>query len=192
MKRDFPELAYLKEKVEKEFGQKPLTSSDFDNLSSSLESSTGQHISSSTLKRLWGYVKPSPMPRQITLNILSVYVGYDSYQDFCKSLHSSDVFSSLFFSSETLMADDLKEGDEVTIGWAPDRVVVLRYSGNMRFEVLDGGSSHLLKGDSFCKSEFFLGKPLYIGQVIRDGSVVAAYVAGKAGGLNLLKVSSKS
>ena len=192
MKRNFPELAYLMEKVEEKFGRKPVTSSDFDNLSSSVDSLTGQHISTSTLKRMWGYVKLAPVPRQTTLIILSQYVGYESYQDFCKALRSSDVFSSLFFSAETLVAEDLNEGDEVTIGWAPDRMVVIRYSGSQRFEVLDGGTSHLCKGDSFSKSEFILGEPLYIGRITRDGSVMSAYVAGKTGGINLLKVSSKS
>ena len=191
MKKDIPELAYLLEKVEKKYGRKPVTSSDYDDMSSSIETATGQHLSASTLKRMWGYVEPSPSPRQITLNILSIYVGYPSFQGFCEELRKSDVFSSLFFTAKTVLSESLKAGETVTIGWAPDRMVTLRYHGDTLFEVIDGGKSQLKKGDKFRKSEFILGKPMFIGKVIRGDAQLASYVAGKDGGLNLLKVSGE-
>ena len=191
MKKDIPELAYLLEKVEKQYGRKPVTSSDYDDMSSSIETVTGQQLSASTLKRMWGYVEPSPSPRQITLNILSIYVGYSSFQGFCEELRKSDIYSSLFFTAKTILSENLKEGDVVTIGWAPDRIVTLRYNGETRFEVIDGGKSQLKKGDRFCKSEFILGKPMFIGKVSREDAELTSYVAGKDGGLNLLKVSGE-
>jgi hypothetical protein len=118
-------------------------------------------------------------------------VGYHSFQGFCEELRKSDVFSSLFFTAKTVLSESLKAGETVTIGWAPDRMVTLRYHGDNLFEVVDGGKSQLKKGDKFRKSEFILGKPMFIGKVIRGDAQLASYVAGKDGGLNLLKVSGE-
>lgn len=192
MRREIPELAYLLSKVEEVFGRKPLTSSDFDDMTASVDSKTFQHVSTSTLKRLWGYVQPSPMPRMVTLDILSQYAGYSDFRHFCEELRTSEVFSSLFFSATTVLSRDLSEGACLTVGWAPDRVVELTYLGGDLFEVKDGGASQLKRGDRFLKSEFLLGKPLYIAKIFRGEDETPAYEAGKVGGLNLLKVSSKS
>lgn len=191
MKREFPELAYLLSCVEEEFGRKPITSGDFDELTAAVDEKISQRLSTSTLKRLWGYISPSPRPRIVTLNMLSEYIGYRDFQDFCDHLHDSESYSSLFFTARTVFSRDLKKGDTLKIGWAPDRMLDLKYLGDSLFEVQDGGNSHLVAGDRFYKSEFFLGKPLYIGKIIRGKIETAAYVAGKTGGLNLLKVSSK-
>lgn len=137
-------------------------------------------------------MQPSPLPRMITLDILSQYIGYRDFRHFCEDLRSSDVFSSLFFTATTILSKDLSQGERLAIGWAPDRVVELTYLGEDLFEVKDGGTSQLKAGDKFLKSEFFLGKPLYIAKIFRGEDETPAYEAGKVGGLNLLKVSSRS
>ena len=52
-----PETNYLMTLVEKEFHKAVKATSDFDNLAFEIEDKTGEHISVSTLKRIWGYVK---------------------------------------------------------------------------------------------------------------------------------------
>ncbi len=59
MPNHIPEIALLLEEVEKKYGRKVSTSTDFESLSVVIEHEIGEYLSSSTLKRLWGYVTPS-------------------------------------------------------------------------------------------------------------------------------------
>lgn len=56
---------------------------DFDYLSIKISEKTGDTISSSTLKRLFGYIKPATTPRPSTLSSLARYVGYSGWSEFC-------------------------------------------------------------------------------------------------------------
>lgn len=61
-----------------------VTPRDFDFLKDTIFERLHQNISSTTLKRLWGYVPGIGIPRMTTLNILSQLVGSDSWDDFCQ------------------------------------------------------------------------------------------------------------
>ena len=56
MAKIVPELNYLLAEVEKRYGRRLSTSADFEALSVVVEHESGELISASTLKRLWGYV----------------------------------------------------------------------------------------------------------------------------------------
>ncbi len=183
-----PELAYLLSEVEKKYGRRIATTTDFESLSVVIEHQTGELLSSSTLKRLWGYVTLNPTPRISTLNILSRFIGHRDFKTFCQSLTDSKIFSSTFFSSRHLTVSDLAEMTKVTIGWAPDRIVEIRYLGQFLFEVERSINSKLKSGDRFELSDIILGYPLSISRILRNGEYTPAYVAGQNGGINLLKV----
>ena len=70
-----PELSYLLQVVEKTYGRKLYTTTDFESLSIIIENKIGELISSSTLKRLYGYVSMKPVPRKSTLDVLSRFIG---------------------------------------------------------------------------------------------------------------------
>lgn len=76
----------LKEHVAKAFGRTLDSPADFDVMSLSIRERTGEYISPTTLKRLFGYVKPATVPRTSTLSVLSRYAGYAGWSDFCRSL----------------------------------------------------------------------------------------------------------
>ena len=59
------------------------TPKDFEFLSEQIFDSLHQHISPTTLKRLWGYLPEPSEPRLSTLNLLSEFIGYDSWDAFC-------------------------------------------------------------------------------------------------------------
>lgn len=184
--KHIPELAYLLSEVEKKYGRRVATSTDFESLSVVIEHQTGELVSSSTLKRLWGYVSLNPTPRMSTLDILSRFIGHKDFRHFCRSLTDSNIFSSTFFSSRCLVTSDLSIGQKVVIGWAPDRIVRLRYCGEHNFEVEDSVNSQLKTGDRFELSEIILGYPLFISRILRDGEYTPSYVAGQHGGINML------
>ena len=87
-----PELAYLLDEVEKKYGRRIATTTDFESLSVVIEHQTGELVSSSTLKRLWGYVSLNPTPRISTLDILSRFVGSRDFKMFCEELKESKSF----------------------------------------------------------------------------------------------------
>ena len=181
-------MNYLLDLVEKHYGRKLSTTTDFESLSVIIEKTTGDLLSSSTLKRLYGYVSLNTVPRKATLDILSRFIGYRDYETFCVSLRNDPQFTSTFFSAKTVITSELKAGDKLRIGWPPDRIVTLNYLGNELFEVEVSVNASLLKGDRFRQVSFMKGYPLYLSRILRDGEYTPAYVAGMNNGLNLLEV----
>ncbi|MGN1215041.1 MAG: hypothetical protein ACI4TJ_02225, partial [Candidatus Cryptobacteroides sp.] len=153
-----------------------------------IEKETGELLSPSTLKRLYGYVSLSTVPRKSTLDILARYLGKKNYCSFCTELHNDPALDSTFFSAKTVNSSSLDKGDLLRIGWAPDRVVTLEYLGNDCFEVASSLNASLRAGDRFEQVSFMLGYPLYLTRIFREGEYTPAYVAGKKDGLNQIEV----
>ena len=188
--KNMPELAYLLTEVEKKYGRRIATTTDFESLSVVIEHQIGELISSSTLKRLWGYVSLNPTPRVATLDVLSRFVGHRDFKAFCNHLKESQVYASNFFTSRCQTVAELKPDTTVHIGWAPNRLVKMRYLGNYQFEVMSSENSQLMAGDRFELSEIIVGYPLYISRILRNGAYTPSYVAGQIDGINLLKVET--
>lgn len=188
--KNMPELAYLLTEVEKKYGRRIATTTDFESLSVVIEHQIGELISSSTLKRLWGYVSLNPTPRVATLDVLSRFVGHRDFKAFCNHLKESQVYASNFFTSRCQTVAELKPDTTVHIGWAPNRLVKMRYLGNYQFEVMSSENSQLMTGDRFELSEIIVGYPLYIPRILRNGAYTPSYVAGQIDGINLLKVET--
>ena len=187
-RKEIPELQYLLELVEKQYGRKLSTTTDFESLSVIIEKATGDLLSSSTLKRLYGYVSLNTVPRKTTLDILSRFIGNRDYETFRISLSNDPQFSSRFFSAKTVTTSELKAGDRLRIGWPTNRIVTLNYLGNDLFEVETSVNASLVKGDRFRQVSFMKGYPLYLSRILRDGDYTPAYVAGMNSGLNLIDV----
>ena len=187
-RKEIPELQYLLELVEKQYGRKLSTTTDFESLSVIIEKATGDLLSSSTLKRLYGYVSLNTVPRKTTLDILSRFIGNRDYETFRISLSNDPQFSSRFFSAKTVTTSELKAGDRLRIGWPANRIVTLNYLGDDLFEVETSVNASLVKGDRFRQVSFMKGYPLYLSRILRDGDYTPAYVAGMNSGLNLIEV----
>ena len=187
-RKEIPELQYLLELVEKQYGRKLSTTTDFESLSVIIEKTTGELLSSSTLKRLYGYVSLHTVPRKTTLDILSRFIGNRDYETFRISLSNDPQFSSRFFSAKTVTTSELKAGDRLRIGWPANRIVTLNYLGDDLFEVETSVNASLVKGDRFRQVSFMKGYPLYLSRILRDGDYTPAYVAGMNSGLNLIEI----
>ena len=187
-RKEIPELQYLLELVEKQYGRKLSTTTDFESLSVIIEKATGDLLSSSTLKRLYGYVSLNTVPRKTTLDILSRFIGNRDYETFRISLSNDPQFSSRFFSAKTVTTSELKAGDRLRIGWPANRIVTLNYLGNDLFEVETSVNASLVKGDRFRQVSFMKGYPLYLSRILRNGDYTPAYVAGMNSWLNLLEI----
>ena len=61
------------------------TPKDFDFLSERIFEEVHEKVSSTTLKRIWGYLQNDNTPRSTSLNILANYVGYADWDNFLAS-----------------------------------------------------------------------------------------------------------
>lgn len=185
--RNSPEVTVLMLSVEKKYGKRVATSADFDSLADNVQECTGEGLSSSTLKRLWGYVNLNPKPRMSTLDILSRYLGFRDFNAFCEDLVKNNTVASGFFNSVALTSSDLKKGARIQVGWLPNRVVTLLYLGNNTYEVQESRNSKLMVGDRFELENIVVGYPLYIPRIMRNGEYTPAFVAGCNEGISTVR-----
>lgn len=78
-------ISNLKEQVELHFGKKIALQKDCNELSYCILAKTNRNISASTLRRLFGFLTTNSQPTRSTLDILSKYVGFSSWENFQQS-----------------------------------------------------------------------------------------------------------
>lgn len=122
-----PEIEELKRLVKEKYEDTLATSTDFEVFSLMLKNKYNANVSTSTLKRLYDYVGDEHKPRITTLNALARYIGHPDFSRFVAWLKTSPCYNSSFFDADQLMSSDLHRGDEVEIGWSPNRMVRLEY-----------------------------------------------------------------
>lgn len=187
---NIPEINALRTSVEDTYGKPLETHNDFICLVGAIESGVREHISESTLERMWGYsTREAEAISLRTLNVLSRYVGSPSWKDFRASLKESSRIESEEFSGDSIVSTTLKSGQHIQLGWLPDRLISVEYLGMNRFVVLESLNSSLQPGDSFECIQVQAGRPLYLDRFRRCGAEgEARYVAGERNGLTLVKL----
>lgn len=84
MKIDSTEqIRLLKEETVRIFGKSLDSPTDYDALAAEILEKTGKSISSTTLKRVFGYIKSGNAPTGATLGLLARYCGYAGLADWC-------------------------------------------------------------------------------------------------------------
>lgn len=176
-------LEKLKAKLEKTIGREMKTPRDFDFIAARIYALTQAHISSTTLKRMWGYLEKEQnhKPQPFTLNILARTAGYKDWESFEKS--SEEECDSDFINNECLKVSTLIAGDTIRLTWKPDRIVTIRFEGMDMFTVVESVNSKLNKGDTFHVSYMINGEPLQLYCLVHDGGAPCNYVCGRNGGI---------
>lgn len=185
MKEEQLELTFLKQAVERKAGYRLASTADFVRLSEEMD----DRVSPSTLKRIWGYVGIQVEPRRSTLDALARYAGFRDYRAFLEDLQTSKMASSAYFNASRLDASSLQEGDSISIGWRPDRIVSLQYLGDRRFRVVASEHAKLQVGDEFEAPSIIKGFPLILPVIIRNGEKTPSYIAGRDGGIVFIKMA---
>ena len=190
MEIDRPEIYELRLRIETSIKRKIQTPADFDFLRGIIWERTHEQISTSTLKRLWGYVDGIDNARNSTLNVLSKALGYENWDAFILKLKSENVVNSDLVMSESVSSSDLKIGDRLMIAWQPNRVCRLKYLGDNQFEVMESHNSKLKVGDTFRCGLFILGEPVYINDLRQNNGTgePKLFVIGNKSGLTKLRV----
>jgi hypothetical protein len=190
IKSDIPQIAALRNSVEKACGRPLATHSDFVFLVGEIERALKQHVSESTLERVWGYSTRGYETVSLrTLNVLAQYAKGVGWESFCELLRVDCGVESEMFNAVALSSSELEVGDKVRIGWLPDRTCEVRYLGANRFVAEVCANSKMQPGDTFECLEFCLGKPLVMSNFIVNGEALAqTYVAGQRNGLTMLQM----
>ena len=76
-------LERLREAIEMAVDRKMKTPKDFDFLAGQIFDKLHENVSSTTLKRIWGYLSEPSTPRLSTLDILAKFVDYKDWDAFC-------------------------------------------------------------------------------------------------------------
>lgn len=184
MSRNMDDYSRLCRLVEDALHTKLKTPADFDLLHDRLFERTHVMVSSSTLKRIWGYVESGHRPSSKSLDALVQFLGYSDYDSFCQG--SGIVLrapSNIVVSPHIDVCEELNPDDCITLFWAPDRTCHIRYMGEARFVVTSSENTRLKEGDTFSCSLIIEGEPLYLSQLVQGTLPPANYVCGKQGGV---------
>ena len=196
---DIPQITALRERVERVFGRRLQVHADFLALVSEIEAAQRQHISESTLERVWGYsTRGYGRVSLRTLDVLAKYAGSDNWTDFCLRLKSEGVVESETFCCDTVRSSDLHIGERLRIGWQPDRVCVVRYLGDNRFFAEKCENSKMREGATFSCLQFQLGRELVMEDFVNGATAHIAvnkngtssrcrYAVGNRHGLTMLE-----
>ena len=182
---NIPEVRALLNRVEEAFKLPLATHNAFISLVDDIDLKLHEHLSESTLERLWGYsTRHSEAVSIRTLDVLSRYVDFASWPIFCKDLKLSGQIESEEFDGEAVSSLALEKGCRLTLSWLPNRTITIEYIGGNRFTVLESVNSSLKPGDSFECLQFQKGRPLYLDHFRRPGSPKETrYVVGEEHGL---------
>lgn len=191
VKSNIPQISILRKRVEERFG-KPLTvHADFLALVAVIEMEQRQHISESTLERVWGYSTRGYNTISLhTLDVLSQYAEGCYWEDFCCKLHDEFGCESDFFNTEHISTKDLTIGSRLLIGWPPDRLCEVRYLGDNRFVAERCENSKMQVGDTFSCLQFTLGKESVLTDLHQAGTprnLLKSYCIGNKNGLTTLR-----
>lgn len=164
-------------------GYEPKTPNDFDHLQADIERRIREHIGVSTLKRIWGYVEGWRRPRVSTLDVLARYIGHADFAAWVRNTEEGADAESEYAPDVVLHVDSLVPGTVVEVSWNPDRRVLLRYTGNLRFDIIFNENSKLHTGHVLTCVYLKEGSPLYADILDPATGQSRSYLAGKLHGI---------
>lgn len=175
----------------KNLGYEPTTPSEFNDLILQIKKTTGQDISLSSIKRIWGYVKHTGDFSQTTLNILARFNGIKDWESFRKSIEKDvDVTNdddSGFHSDMIIDTGKYKPGDSLLLSWNLGKSCELICVGHMRFKIMKATNIKLKEGDTVTLHTLCIGYPICISDIIRGDMHLKSYIGAKKTGLQSIK-----
>ncbi len=187
---DNKDVAALREEVEKVIGK--INGHDkFLKLATLIEERCKEHISITTLERLWGYsTRNANNVSERILDIIAEFIDAGNWENFCRSrLECKE--SELFENNDTINCEKLEKGIRIRLGWQPDRVCDIEYLGDYRFVAVRTENSSIRPGDTFRCFQIQKGRELYMDNFTRHGELESnsntRYVVGQINGLNIVE-----
>ena len=162
--------------------------SDCEFISLDIESKTGIHIGSTTLKRLIGFAEDERTPHASTLDAIARYLGFAHWEELSQIEDKGN--SDFDTTDQEVRSADLQTDAVVEVTYLPDRKVRMKYQGNNRYQIIESLNSKLLVGDEMEILNFVLHHPLLVLKVWRSGQTLGQFTAGRVSGLSSIVVQS--
>lgn len=80
----------IRQKIEARYGKSLRYSKDCEGLANSINKFCNEHISVTTLKRLFGFAKSVEQPRLYTLDVIATYIGYNDWSSLLANIEKSE------------------------------------------------------------------------------------------------------
>jgi hypothetical protein len=175
----------IKGMIEQKFGPVRYPK-DCDVLSAKISEACKTSISSSTLKRLFGFTKTKGMeqPRLYTLDIISTYIGYGCWEELIASLDKGEDVSQK--TLEKLKPQQIKTGESITITYEPRKVIEVKKKEGI-FKVVSSNEKQLLLNDEVKFKLLELHYPLTLTHVIRNGNSIGRIQLATVSGITSIK-----
>ena len=186
MKTEPDKLNHLREVVEETFGLKPVSPTNFDNLSYQIFSTTGHKVGVSTLKRFWGYVKSPYNATHTTLSVLARYAGYRDWDSFCSQYKGDE--DSDFSSSRLIVASELSLKCNVNVEWGSEKSLrLIKINQPNIFEVTESKNIKLLPGDILTIDTLIIGERFLARNCRRNGMDLGTYIGARKTGIKAIQ-----
>lgn len=162
--------------------------SDCNLLSTAIYDSVRKHIGVTTLKRMYGFVGGVARPRESTLDIIALFLGFTSYVDLIDAI---DPDAGSDGAVTILSAGDLDAGRRLFIG-LPEGTVSLTALGDASFRV-DASACTVLISDYIVSVESFrVGYPLYVRELVRNDTRQGRITLAALSGIKSISLTTSS
>lgn len=179
------EIKKLIEAVEVNFGKSLKVGSDFEKLASEIWNKCEEHLSPSSLKHLWGFFSNMEKPKRNTLDVLSLFVGFQNWDGFKSALHGESDGETNYATGKLVCDKDIVVNDKVTMVWQPMNKCVLKYVGFHKFVVISSDTPILSVNDTFECDSLVTGEALLVQNLIHDNSNPSELVIGGKYGISV-------
>lgn len=172
--------------IEQKFNKEIRYPSDCEALAGDIYRITKNSISTSTLKRIFGFIEGSKEPRLYTLDVLAKYLGYNNWDNYIENLVNID--NSDFVVIDQLEIEHIKPNTKIELRYAPESFILLNYEGDFQFTIIESENSKLIKGDHLRIFNVIKNYPLIINSVIRNNINLGSYKAAKISGITDIQI----
>lgn len=174
-------------------GRLPLvTDIDYNLFSEHIANSIGKDtpLHCNTWKRVFRHLKdkdgsPQNASRN-TCQCIATYLGYASWKEMMDSLEEdrsfwmkkrgiNDTSGIQKITPLDLLLKRLKKGDVIEVKYSPNRILLLEFYRESCYKVVSNKNSSLEQGDVIYVDMFYIGHPLMISKVVREGKEKGRY-----------------
>lgn len=175
----------IQEKVEGRFGRPIRYAKDCEILSVNINAITGEKISCSTIKRLFGLIESENEPRLYTLDIVAQYLGYINYDHLLQEFNPNK--NELSQSIESIASKDLKIGDTIRLKYAPNRFLTANYIDDSSFKVIESNDPKIVQDELLTFNNVGRNLPLFASWRSSKTGNAKNIVLGKISGITSIE-----
>ncbi|MGP8214829.1 MAG: hypothetical protein ACLQQ4_04635 [Bacteroidia bacterium] len=172
----------IKKKIIGRYKQEVKYPKQCEALASAMNAVCGNKISSSTLKRLWGFSKASEgEPRIWTLDVIAEYVGYKSWEELQNDITGNKVNKNKRI--ESVDSALLKPGKRFTVRFGKVALMKVEYRDKNWFAVMEAHKVSIKTGDEILVEKIQLELPILIKKMKRSGTITNSLIIGGVTGV---------